>query len=149
MKLTPVLSFEFTFAPLSMCCFTAEIFPLSTAPNTSRSAREGPHINKNAVAIAVVRKFFIVGRLSSHRVSLSSRFKFISSDTELHRDFPQTPTGLDALLYGSGAMPKHSRSHTKVFWINGRASTLASEKKTGLENPNRRCHCVHPSGMRG
>ena len=35
------------------------------------------------------------------------------------------------------------------FWINGHPSILASEKKTGLENPNRSCHCVRPSGMRG
>ena len=35
------------------------------------------------------------------------------------------------------------------FWINGHPPILASEKKTGLENPNRSCHCVRPSGMRG
>ena len=62
-----------------------------------------PHSTKSTVAIAVVRKFFIAGKLSPHRVSLSSRFNH-AQEAEHHRAFPKNPTDLDALWYESGAM---------------------------------------------
>jgi len=89
-EVNPGSLFAFTFTPLSRYCFTAAIFPLSTAPNISRSAPEEPHPTKNTVAIAVVRKFFIAGKLSSLRVSLSSGFNH-AQEAEHHRAFPKTP----------------------------------------------------------
>ena len=55
-----------------------------------------PHPTKSTVAVAVVRKFFIAGKLSPHRVSLSSRFNH-AQEAEHHRAFPKNPTGLNAL----------------------------------------------------
>ena len=70
---------------------------LQCSPHWQPSKYPHPsHRTKSTVAIAVVRKFFIAGILSPHRVSLSSRFNH-AQEAEHHRTFPKTPTGLDAL----------------------------------------------------
>ena len=105
-----------------------------------------PHPTKSTVTIAVVRKFFIAGKLSPHRVSLSSRFNH-AQEAEHHRAFPKNPTGLDALWYESGAM-QNIPVPTQNGFLDKRPSVHLTEreKKQGLKTRTEVVTVCGPAG---